>query len=131
VYLLDTNVVSLALRGLAPRVVSKLAGLRRSDVAVSVITEMELCYGLARRPSARTRDAVEGFLHAIPIAPLPDDIAPVYGEVRAELERKGRPIGALDTIIAAHALAIGAVLVTDNVREFRRVPRLTCENWIR
>jgi len=128
-YLLDTSIVSLALRGRAPKAVSKLSQLDRSDVAISIVTEMELCYGLAKKPSARTRRAVDGFLEVFPVAPLPDTIASTYGTVRAQLERKGLSIGALDTIIAAHARAIDAILVTDNTREFRRVSGLACQNW--
>jgi tRNA(fMet)-specific endonuclease VapC len=129
VYLLDTNTVSLALRGRAPQMVARLQATEREDVAVSVLTAMELRFGLVKTPSTRAREVVERFLDTIKVMPLDRSIEKPYGEVRAALEAKGRPIGALDTILAAHALALRAVLVTNNVREFRRVRGLRCEDW--
>ena len=102
---------------------------QRTDVAISVITSMELRFGLAKNPSTRARDVVERFLDTFTVLPLERSIERPYGEIRAALEKSGRPIGALDTIIAAHAVAVRAVLVTNNVREFRRVRRLRCEDW--
>jgi tRNA(fMet)-specific endonuclease VapC len=131
VYLLDTSTVSLALRGRAPHAVDRLRATEREDVAVSVVTAMELRFGIAKNPSTRVRAVVEQFLGAIKVLPVDRSVEKPYGEVRAALERLGRPIGALDTIIAAHALAVRAVLVTNNVREFRRVRGLRCEDWTR
>jgi tRNA(fMet)-specific endonuclease VapC len=130
-YLLDTNIVSLALKGLAPAAVARLAAVARDQVAISVVTAMELEYGLAKSPLTRHRLAVRGVLDVIPVLPLPEDVASTYGRVRAELEERGHPIGPLDTIIAAHALHVGAILVTENTREFRRVRGLKCESWSR
>jgi tRNA(fMet)-specific endonuclease VapC len=90
---------------------------------------MELRFGLERTPNTRSAQAIEEFLDTIRIEHLPDDIAVEYGRVRAELEKRGRPIGALDTIIAAHAVAIRAVLVTNNGREFGRVKGLRWQDW--
>ena len=129
-YLLDTNIVSLALKGRSPRAVERLAGTPRARVGVSVITEMELRFALEKHPAPqRLRPVVEAFLRGIPVLELPPTIARVYGRLRAALERAGRPIGPLDTIIAAHSVALGAVLVTNNKREFGRVPGLRCEDW--
>ena len=128
-FLLDTSTVSLAIRGEAPVAVERLLHTPRERVAISVVTEMELRFGLAKNPATRHRGPVERFLATVPVARLPDGIAGAYGRVRADLERRGTPIGALDTIIAAHALALGCVLVTNNTRELRRVPRLRCEDW--
>jgi tRNA(fMet)-specific endonuclease VapC len=129
-YLLDTNIVSLALRGKSAPIVSRLRAQARAKVAVSVITEMELRFGLAKHPSpARLKEAIDGFLEVVRVEALPENIAAVYGPLRADLERRGRPIGALDTIIAAHAIALGAVLVTNNGREFGRVAGLRVEDW--
>lgn len=129
-YLLDTNVVSLALKGKSPRAVETLARKPRARVGVSVITEMELRFGLAKHSSPeRLKPIVDGFLAAVRVLDLPPDIAAVYGQVRWTLERAGRPIGPLDTIIAAHAIALGAILVTNNTREFGRVGGLRCEDW--
>jgi tRNA(fMet)-specific endonuclease VapC len=128
-YLLDTNTVSLALRGEAPHAVARLRATDREDIAVSVITAMELRFGLAKNPATRVRAVVEEFLEVVSVAPIDRSIEKVYGELRTKLEKAGRPIGALDTIIAAHALSLGAVLVTNNKREFRRVSGLRCEDW--
>lgn len=129
-YLLDTNTVSYLLRGASKPLSERIAATRREDVAVSIMTAMELRFGLAKNPGAtRTKAAVQAFLATVPIANLPDEIAPIYGEVRADLERRGVPIGPLDTIIAAHAVALDCTLVTSNTKELRRVPRLRCEDW--
>jgi tRNA(fMet)-specific endonuclease VapC len=129
VYLLDTNTVSLALRGRAPRAVDHLRDTARQDVAVSVVTAMELRFGIAKNPSTRARAVVEQFLDTITVLPVDRAVEKPYADIRAALERSGHPIGCLDTIIAAHALAVRAVLVTNNVREFRRVRGLRCEDW--
>ena len=128
-YMLDTNTVSLALRGQVPRAVDYLRDTMRADVAISVVTAMELRFGLAKNPSTRARDVVEQFLDTVPVLPIDRGIERLYGEIRAALEKSGHPIGCLDTIIAAHALAVRAVLVTNNLREFRRVRTLRCEDW--
>lgn len=129
-YLLDTNTVSYLLRGASKPLADRIAMTRREDVAISILTAMELHFGLAKNPKAtRTKAAVEAFLATIPIADLPEGIAPVYGDVRADLERRGVPIGPIDTILAAHALALGCTLVTSNTKEFRRVVGLRCEDW--
>ena len=129
-YLLDTNVVSHMLKGTSPRAVERLATKPRSRVGVSVITEMELRFGLEKHPSpSRLKPVVEAFLATVPVLDFPRDIAAVYGRVRWALERAGRPIGPLDTIIAAHSVALGAILVTNNTREFGRVGGLRCEDW--
>ena len=129
-YLLDTNIVSLVLKGRSARAIDTLASKSRSAVAVSVVTEMELRFGLEKHPAAtRLKTVVDGFLSTVPVLALPADIALVYGRTRALLERVGRPIGPLDTIIAAHAVSLGAVLVTNNTREFGRVAGLKCEDW--
>jgi tRNA(fMet)-specific endonuclease VapC len=129
-YLLDTNTVSYLLRGASKPLLEKISTTRRDHVAVSVVTAMELEFGLARNPGARrTKAAVEAFLATVEVANLPDGIPRVYGALRAALERRGMPIGPLDTIIAAHAVALGCTLVTNNTREFRRVSGLRCEDW--
>jgi tRNA(fMet)-specific endonuclease VapC len=129
-FLLDTNIVSFLLREAPPPLIARIARTPRDEVAVSVITAMELRFGVARnRAAKRTREAVEKFLGTVPVVSLPANIDLVYGRVRADLERRGRPIGALDTIIASHAVALRATLVTNNMKEFRRVIGLRCEDW--
>jgi tRNA(fMet)-specific endonuclease VapC len=129
VYLLDTNTVSLALRGRAPRAVERMRATDRDEVAISVLTAMELRFGVAKNPSTRARAVVEQFLDTVKVLAIDRKVEKPYGDLRAMLERAGRPIGALDTIIAAHALAVRAVLVTNNTREFGRVRGLRCEDW--
>ena len=86
-------------------------------------------FGVAKSGSQRNLLALEKFLAPLEVLPFDEAAMRHYGPLRSELERSGQPIGALDTLIAAHALALGATLVTDNVREFERVPGLTVENW--
>lgn len=128
-YMLDTNTVSLAIRGRAPRAVAHLRDTKREDIVVSIVTAMKLRFGLAKNPATRSRDRVEQFLDTVVVLPLDRQAERPYGEIRAALERAGHPIGAHDTIIAAHALSVRAILVTNNVREFRRVKGLKCEDW--
>lgn len=90
---------------------------------------MELRYGLARNPGLRVAPLVEEFLNGVTVMPLTSDVARHYAVVRASLEAKGTPIGPLDLMIAAHALALGSILVTSDLREFSRVPGLTAVDW--
>jgi len=90
----------------------------------------ELAYGVAKTRSARNRAALEGFLLALEIADFGLDAAIAYGDVRTGVEQKGTPIGPLDMEIAAHAIALDVILVSNNQREFSRVAGLRCENWV-
>lgn len=90
----------------------------------------ELDYGVAKSGSERNRQALEMFLAPLAILPFDEAALWVYSDLRAELERKGTLIGALDTMIAAHALSQQSTLVTNNTREFARVPGLALENWV-
>ena len=127
-YLLDTNTVSFALRGIG-RVGERLLARSPQDVAVSSITEAELWYGVQRVGSPELRRSVEAFLSAIAVVPFDSAAARDYGDLRARLARRGTPIGLLDTLIAAHARALGLCLVTNNTKHFARVPRLRVEDW--
>ncbi|MDZ7856835.1 type II toxin-antitoxin system VapC family toxin [Sphaerotilus sp.] len=130
-YLLDTNAVSAALRG-APGIDQRLLALDADDWCISAVTHSELRYGLALRPEAlRLARMVEAFLQTATTAPWDAAAAEVHGRLRAALRQRGTPIGDFDEMIAAHALALGAVLVTDNVRHFEQVPGLVIENWQR
>lgn len=128
-YLLDTNVLSLAVRGRDPAILDRLLATPRARVAMSVITAMELRFGLAKNPDTPHRPAVESLLATIRVEPLGAEVPDTYGRIRADLERRGKPIGALDTIIAAHAVTLGSILVTNNIRELGRVSGLICEDW--
>jgi tRNA(fMet)-specific endonuclease VapC len=128
-YLLDTNAVSYVIKGNFPRVRERLLKVPMAEVGISVITEAELRFGLARRPEASNlRIAVEEFLLRVEILPWASEAAQHYAVARAALEDEGEPIGNLDLMIAAQALAAEAVLVTHD-RVFRRVKGLKIEDW--
>jgi tRNA(fMet)-specific endonuclease VapC len=130
-YLLDTNVVAFHVRSSSAALQGRLRKVRAETVALSVVTEMEIRYGLARNPALRIAPLVEGFLAGMTVLPLDSTVSAVYGKVRAGLEATGMTIGPLDLMIGSHALAVGAILVTSNTREFRRIPGLTVEDWTR
>ena len=130
-YLLDTNILSHLVRQPQGRVAERIAAVGEANVLTSVIVACELRYGAAKRGSRRLSRQIEAILGALTIKPLESDVERVYASIRVALERKGTPIGAHDMLIAAHARAIDAVCVTDNVAEFKRVPALRVENWLR
>jgi tRNA(fMet)-specific endonuclease VapC len=127
-YLLDTNTVSFIFKSNAT-VLRRLAGVSMAQLAISAVTEGEIRFGLARRPEAtRLRQVADEFLLRVAILPWDSDAAQHYGHLRASLERDGQPLGNLDTMIAAHALAASAVLVT-NDHAFSRIKKLKVEDW--
>lgn len=130
-YLLDTNVLSHLVRQPQGPVAQRIADVGEANVLTSVIVACELRFGAARRGSRRLTRQVDAVLGALTIRPLESDIERVYASIRVALEKKGTPIGAHDMLIAAHARAIDAICVTDNVAEFKRVPALKVENWLR
>lgn len=130
-YLLDTNILSDLIRHPDGVIATQIAWVGEQAIATSIIVACELRYGAERRGSDRLTARVEELLALVPVLPFKDDADSHYGRVRADLERQGTPIGANDMLIAAHALALGATLVTDNVREFERVAGLALENWLR
>jgi tRNA(fMet)-specific endonuclease VapC len=130
-YLLDTSVLSHLIRQPQGPVAERIATVGEANVMTSVIVACELRYGVAKRASKRLSKQVEAVLGAMTIRPLESDVERVYASIRVALERKGTPIGAHDMLIAAHARALDAVCVTDNVAEFRRVPALEVENWVK
>jgi tRNA(fMet)-specific endonuclease VapC len=130
-YLLDTNAFSHAVKGTLSNFSDRFAAVALEDVAVSVITEAELLFGLVRRPQAHELSrAVHELLSRIAILPWTSNAAKQYADLRFALEAKGQPIGAMDMMIAAHALAEDAVLVTNDAA-FRRIERLKLEDWAR
>jgi tRNA(fMet)-specific endonuclease VapC len=101
-----------------------------SDVCISVITKAELLFGVEMSPRrAHDEAALGAFLAYVEVLDFPDQAALDYAKIRADLQKKGTMIGANDLFIAAHARSLGLTLVTNNTREFRRVPHLTTENW--
>ncbi len=129
-YMLDTNICIYLIKKKPAGVIEKLRSLSISDVGISSITLAELEYGIARssRPS-QNRDALAAFVAPLEIASFENDAASCYGILRAGLEKQGQPIGAMDMLIAAHALSLSSILVTHNTREFERVPNLDIEDW--
>ncbi|MGA8308874.1 MAG: type II toxin-antitoxin system VapC family toxin [Terriglobales bacterium] len=128
-YLLDTNMASYVIKGNFPPVRERLLKVPMAEVGISAVTEAELRFGVVRKPEAvRLRAAVEEFLLRVEVLPWDSMAAQSYAQVRAALERAGEPMGNLDMMIAAQALAVQAVLVTHD-RVFRRVKGLKIEDW--
>ena len=130
-YLLDTNTLSDLIRRPQGRVADRIEEVGEENVLTSVIVACELRYGAAKRRSRRLTKQVETVLGALAVRALESDVERIYAAIRVALEKKGTPIGAHDMLIAAHARALDALCVTDNVAEFKRVPSLRVENWLR
>jgi len=114
-----------------PSVLERFLSHPVGDIGISSITVAELEYGVSKsRRTTKNRAALAQFLSPLEVASFDRDAAAVYGRLRATLEQKGRPIGSMDLLIAAHALSLSVRLVTNNAREFRRVPQLRVANWI-
>jgi tRNA(fMet)-specific endonuclease VapC len=127
--MLDTNIVSEMIRNPAGRAAQRARAAAES-VCVSVIVAAELRYGCAKKGSPRLLRRVEELLAEVPVLPFDVPADSDYGGIRAELEKAGRPIGSNDLLIAAHARALAATVVTANVDKFRRVRGLNVENWL-
>lgn len=130
-YLLDTDTASYVIRGAFPALDAKLAKVAPRDLAISVITRAELLFGLEKRGNPRSlARVVHAFLNRMIIPPWDNAAADIFAKLRARLERQGTPIGLADTMIGAHALALRAVLVTNNQKHFQNVRGLTLQNWV-
>lgn len=129
-FMLDTNLCIDLMRGRAAAAFRRLRRLKLHEAGVSSITLAELWYGASKsgRP-AHHRSLILAFCAPLEIADFNAQAAEHYGTVRASLERAGTPIGPLDTLIASHSMVLGAILITANTREFRRVQGLEVENW--
>ena len=128
--LLDTNICIYIINAKPPAVLERFQQYRLGDVGLCSVVAAELAFGVAKSGSARNRQALEMFLAPFEILPFDASAIWAYGDLRADLERRGTPIGSLDTMIAAHALSQRAVLVTNNTREFAKVPGLLLDNWV-
>ena len=129
-YLLDTNILSHLIRNPSGPVFNYLESILPATACTSIIVSAEIHYGLHKGASDKLRTQAEKVLEVMDILPLEKPVDTYYGEIRALLNRKGTPIGGNDLFIAAHALALDLTLVTANVREFSRVPKLRIENWL-
>jgi tRNA(fMet)-specific endonuclease VapC len=130
VILLDTNICIHIINARPAAVLERFRQYRMGEIGVSSVVAAELAYGVVKSGSSRNRLALEMFLAPLIILPFDEAVIWAYGELRAELERRGTPIGSLDTMIAAHAIRQQAPLVTNNTRQFARVPGLRLENWV-
>ena len=130
-FLLDTNIVSDLVRHPRGRISDCVSEVGEKDVCTSIVVAAELRYGATKKNSSRLTAQLEAVLGAIEVLALETPADAVYGVIRAGLERTGQLIGANDLLIAAHALALGLTVVTDNEREFSRINGLRVENWLR
>jgi len=130
-FLLDTNICIYLIRQKPLHVYDKFKSLALGAVGLSTITVSELTYGVTKSSNPeKNRDALEQFLLPFEILDFDINAEIEYGKVRTYLEKKGTPIGPLDTLIAAHAKSLNLILVTNNTREFNRVPKLSIQNWV-
>jgi tRNA(fMet)-specific endonuclease VapC len=127
--MLDTNICIYVINSRPAIVLERFRLERLGDIVISSVTAAELAFGVVKSGSARNRLALEMFLSTLEILPFDESAIWHYGDLRTDLERRGQPIGTLDTMIAAHALTTNTILVTNNTREFERVPELRLENW--
>lgn len=130
-YLLDTNIVSDLVRNPQGRITQRIRKVGEAQIATSIIVAAELRYGSTKEASPRLAAQLEAVLSALEVLPFESPADVTYGVLRTRLEQSGKPIGANDLLIAAQAVALGLVLVTDNEREFSRVHGLNYENWLR
>jgi tRNA(fMet)-specific endonuclease VapC len=130
-YVLDTNILSDLVRNPNGQVAQNIRRVGESNVCTSVIAAAELRYGAEKKQSPKLTSQVTAILDAIEIVPLEVPADAVYGKVRAQSEKTGKVVGGNDLLIASQALALGYTVVTDNVREFKLVKGLRCENWLR
>ncbi|MBI3010103.1 MAG: type II toxin-antitoxin system VapC family toxin [Candidatus Omnitrophica bacterium] len=130
-YLLDTNICIYLIKKRSPKVFARFQSLSVGEVGVSAITYAELEYGVAHSSDpAQNRMALSEFLAPLEILDFQAQVAPIYGVLRTSLVRTGKMIGPLDLLIAAHALHLGVILITNNIKEFSRIADLKIENWV-
>ena len=130
-YLLDTNICIALIRNKPAALLQQLTSHQPGDVGISSITLAELVHGAEKSAQVeRNMSALQQFLLPLELADFDQGAALAYGKIRADLERGGQTIGSMDMLIAAHALSLDVILVTNNMREFQRVNGLTLEDWL-
>lgn len=127
--LLDTNICIYIINAKPPAVLARFRDYQLGEIGLSSVVAAELAFGVAKSDSPRNEAALKLFLAPLQILPFDEGPVWAYGKLRVDLERQGQSIGALDTLIAAHALSLDAILVTNNTREFSRIENLRVENW--
>ncbi len=131
-FMLDTNICIYIIKCRPSNVIERFKQTKISQIGISSITLSELLYGVSKSSKPEQNQvALAQFIAPLEILPYDDEAAHYYGDLRAHLEKRGTPIGSLDMLIAAHALSITCTLVTNNEKEFNRVPKLKIENWIK
>lgn len=129
-YLLDTNICIYLIKQKPPNVLARFQALALSDVGISSITVAELEYGVFKsQQQEKNRSALMQFLIPLEVVEFDQAAAALYRAIRSNLESRGLVIGAMDMLIAAHALSLGVTLVSNNIREFSRIANLSLENW--
>ena len=127
--LLDTNTCIYIINNRPPNVLEKFRKYKAGEIGISSIAASELAYGVAKSGSIKNRKALDMFLAPMQILPFDSQCLWFYADLRASLEKQGLSIGPMDSLIAAHALSIDGTLVTNNIKEFMRVPKLKLDNW--
>ncbi len=129
-YMLDTNICVFIMKKRPFSVFERLEKIGEGRICISVVTYAELEYGIERSSSKKlNREILDDFISHLDVLPWETEAARQYGKIRTHLEKSGTPIGNMDLLIAAHALSGKLVLVTNHLREFKRVPHLKCEDW--
>lgn len=129
-YMLDTNICIYIIKQKPQAVVERFLHTEISQIGISSITLSELMYGVSKSSKPEQNQmALTQFLAPLEILPYTDNAAQYYGELRIHLEKQGTPIGSLDMLIAAHALSAACTLITNNEKEFNRIPNLKIQNW--
>jgi len=129
-YLLDTNIISALVKNPRGVIFSNIQRVGEEKICTSIIVACELRFGAKKKNSSILLEKIESILDSIEIMPLTFPVEQHYAEIRTYLEQNGTPIGGNDLLIAAHALSLNLTLVTNNLREFSRVPNLKVENWL-
>lgn len=127
--LLDTSTCIYIINNRPPNVLERFRKYKAGEVGISSIAASELAYGVAKSGSIKNRKALDMFLAPMQILPFDSQCLWFYADLRASLEKQGLSIGPMDSLIAAHALSIDGTLVTNNIKEFMRVPKLKLDNW--
>ncbi len=129
-FLLDTNICIYIIKRKPPNVIKRFNQINISQIGISSITLSELLYGVSKSSKPEQNQiALTQFIAPLEVLPYSDETAHHYGPLRAYLEKQGTPIGSLDMLIAAHALSINCTLITNNEKEFSRIPNLKINNW--
>lgn len=129
-YLLDTNICIYIINNKPPHVFEKFKEFQLGQLWISSITASELAFGVEKSGSQRNKQALNKFLAPLEVLSYDEQAIWYYAQLRHQLQSTGQPIGSLDMLIAAHALALKATLVTNNIKEFQRVKGLIVENWV-